>query len=85
MAVLSPQPETMRNPATPESSSVPVDFKWDRARECTKWWVVFPKPTLAGLAFKNCCLARRIDFTEICSGSEEGSYLRPIDLFITQL
>jgi len=48
--------------------------------ECTKWWVLVSKPTLAGLTFENCCLAERMDFWQPLPGlwrgvSPEGSRL----------
>ena len=41
-----------------------------------------------GEHFRRCLNSSQIEnnyFTEMCSGSEEGSYLRLIDFYITQL
>ena len=41
-------------------------------------WQAFLQDVPSSSEFKD-------NFTEMCSGSEEGSYLRPIDFSITQL
>ena len=41
-------------------------------------------PTYQSLALGRLVMARNY-LTDICSGSKEGSYLRPIDICITQL
>jgi len=60
----------------------------EREPESRKRWINFQPLVEAVYTSDNYCLAERIDFWRplpMCSGSEEGSYLRLIDCFITQL